>query len=128
MWANFPLVAANRRNCRAFAQASCEGRRVNAARPPGDAHAVGIPVDNSLCRRFGGKIPHQFFSPQSTGDVAMWIARRVLSSARAAGAGRTREIKPERSAVVRLAPDICNAPLVRLDFCRLPVTTPWEDG
>ncbi|WP_150720640.1 hypothetical protein [Pandoraea capi] len=118
MWADFPGVAANRRNCRAFAQASCERRRVNAVRPPGDARAVGIPVDNSLCRRFGGKIPHQFFSQQSTGDVAMWIARRVLSSARAGGAGRTREMEPERSAVVRVLPDFCNAPLVRLDLYR----------
>lgn len=114
---DIPALAAKRRNCRAFAQRLCKVRRVNAARPPGDADAVGIPVDNSLCRRFGVKIPHQFFSLQSTGDAAMWIARRVLSFARAE-AGCTREAKPERSAVVRGLPDVCNAPPVRLDLGR----------
>ncbi|WP_125347616.1 hypothetical protein [Pandoraea apista] len=108
---DIPVLAANRRNCWAFAQRSRKVRRVNAARPPGDADAVGIPVDNSLCRRFGVKIPHQFFSQQSTGDAAMWIARRVLSSARA-DAGRTRESKPERSAMVRMSPGVCIAPSV----------------
>jgi len=121
-------VAANRRNCRSFAQPSCEVRWVNAVRPPGDAHAVGIPVDNSLCERFGVKIPHQFFSQQSTGDAAMWIARRVLSSARAGATGCTRETKPERRAVVRRMPDVCNAPLVRLDPGRSPVPHALADG
>ncbi|QHE94645.1 hypothetical protein [Pandoraea fibrosis] len=108
---DIPALAANRRNCWAFAQHSRKVRPVNAASPPGDAGAVGIPVDNSLCRRFGVKIPHQFFSQQSTGDAAMWIARRVLSSARAE-AGCTREPKPERSAMVRVSPDVCIAPPV----------------
>jgi len=108
---DIPSVAANRRICWAFMQGRREVRRVNAARPPGDAGAVGIPVDNSLCQRFGGKIPHHFFSQQSTGDAAMWTARRVLSSARA-DTGRTREAKPERSAMVRGLPGACNAPPV----------------
>lgn len=111
-------LAAERHHCPANAQPSREVRPVNAARPPGDAGAVGIPVDNSLCRRFGVKIPHQFFTQQSTGDAAMWIARRVLSFARAE-AGRPRETRPERSAMVE---DCRSSALRRRSDTTWPVT------
>lgn len=90
-----------------------------------DSDAVGIPVDNSPFRRFGGKIPHQKFFSQTSGDATLWIARRVRPFARAGNRqANDRFVEGFQADAARRARDTCRASLVS---CIAPIRLTCQD-